>query len=64
MGFDPFSPVAAAKVNVICVPAGPVTPQRFQEFVRRLQDAAIVKLRDVQGLQSSGKAPAGFGVCN
>ncbi|KIV77034.1 hypothetical protein PV11_08872 [Exophiala sideris] len=53
MGYDPFDPTAGAKVNVLCVPAGPVTPERFQKFLKSLQDAAIVKLKLVEPSQST-----------
>ncbi|KIX09886.1 uncharacterized protein Z518_00967 [Rhinocladiella mackenziei CBS 650.93] len=48
MGYNPFLPTAGAKVNVQCVPAGPVTPDRFQKFIKLLQNCAIVKLKLVE----------------
>ncbi|KAI1611937.1 TRAPP II complex [Exophiala viscosa] len=53
MGYNPFDPTAGAKVNVLCVPAGPVTPDRFQKFLKSLQNAAIVKLKVVEPSQSA-----------
>ncbi|KIW20678.1 hypothetical protein PV08_01255 [Exophiala spinifera] len=48
MGYNPFDPIAGAKVNVLCVPAGQITPDRFQRFVKTLQKSAIIPLEDVE----------------
>ncbi|KAK5065274.1 hypothetical protein LTR84_001112 [Exophiala bonariae] len=45
MGYNPFLPTAGAKINTLCVPAGLVHPDRFQEFIKILRSASIVKLR-------------------
>ncbi|OAP61293.1 hypothetical protein AYL99_03494 [Fonsecaea erecta] len=45
MGYHPFLPTAVARVNVLCVPAGPITPDRFQEFIKSLQNASIIQRR-------------------
>ncbi|OAL22468.1 hypothetical protein AYO22_07026 [Fonsecaea multimorphosa] len=55
MGYHPFLPTAVARVNVLCVPAGPVTPDRFQEFIKSLQNAATVQ-RGVLGSSPSPEA--------
>lgn len=48
MGYNPFDPIAGAKVNVLCVPAGQITPDRFQRFVKTLQSSAIVQVEDIE----------------
>ncbi|OQV04096.1 hypothetical protein CLAIMM_09039 [Cladophialophora immunda] len=53
MGYHPFLPTAVARVNVLCVPAGPITPDRFQEFLKSLQNAAIVQRKVVDSSPSS-----------
>jgi hypothetical protein len=44
MGYSPFLPIVGAKVNVLCIPAGPVTPERFQTFIKALQSAADAEI--------------------
>ncbi len=48
MGYNPFDPIAGAKVNVLCVPAGQITPDRFQRFVKLLQRSTVVELEHVE----------------
>lgn len=45
MGYNPFLPTAGARINTLCVPAGHVHPDRFQEFIKILRSASTVKLR-------------------
>ncbi|ETI23649.1 hypothetical protein G647_05451 [Cladophialophora carrionii CBS 160.54] len=54
MGYNPFLPIAGAKVNVLCIPAGPITPARFQKFVKALQNAASIERKLVDSTPSSG----------
>ncbi|EXJ62506.1 hypothetical protein A1O7_02944 [Cladophialophora yegresii CBS 114405] len=54
MGYNPFLPIAGARVNVLCIPAGPITPDRFQKFVKALHNAASVERRLVDATPSSG----------
>ncbi|KAJ9603392.1 hypothetical protein H2200_012170 [Cladophialophora chaetospira] len=54
MGYNPFLPIAGAKVNVLCIPAGPITPDRFQKFIKALQSAARVERKAVDSTPSSG----------
>ena len=42
MGYDPFSPIAPALINVVCLPAAPVQPETFASFVAWLQTHAAV----------------------
>ncbi|KIW76106.1 hypothetical protein Z517_10851 [Fonsecaea pedrosoi CBS 271.37] len=58
MGYHPFLPTAAAQVNVLCIPAGPITPDRFQEFIKSLQNAATVERRVVDSSASPEAANA------
>ncbi|EHY57018.1 hypothetical protein HRR83_001917 [Exophiala dermatitidis] len=57
MGYNPFLPTAGARVNVLCVPAGPVTPGRFQDFTKLLQDAANAKLNHLTSSSSAQDGP-------
>lgn len=43
MGYNPFLPTADLRINVLCIPAGPITPDRFQEFIKLLQSVAVVQ---------------------
>lgn len=52
MGYNPFEPTAGARVNVLCVPASHVTPERFQGFIKLLQHAAIARLRTSESAQA------------
>ena len=54
MGYSSFSPIAGAKVNVLCIPAGPITPDRFQKFIKALQNAAKVERKVVDSTPASG----------
>lgn len=54
MGYNPFLPTAGARINVLCVPAGPITPDRFQKFVKALQRAARVERKAVDSAPSTG----------
>jgi len=45
MGYNPFLPTAGARINTVCVPIGQVHPDRFQEFIKILRTASVVKLR-------------------
>src|ERR1700753_2657955 len=54
MGFNPFLPIAGAKVHVLCIPAGPITPERFQQFIKALQNAARVERKAVDSTPASG----------
>jgi hypothetical protein len=54
MGYNPFLPIAGARVNVLCIPAGPITPDRFQKFVKALQNAARIERKIVDSTPSSG----------
>ncbi|EXJ83741.1 hypothetical protein A1O1_07367 [Capronia coronata CBS 617.96] len=56
MGYNPFLPTAGARVNVLCIPAGRIAPERFLKFVKLLQNAAIVKAN----LVDSSQAPDGL----
>ncbi|RVX71052.1 hypothetical protein B0A52_03417 [Exophiala mesophila] len=47
MGYNPFLPTADLRINVLCIPAGPVTPDRFQEFIKLLQSVAVVQPTDL-----------------
>lgn len=48
MGSDPFWPAYLASVNVLCVPAASISPQRFAEVfdilesVKEIQTAELV----------------------
>lgn len=53
MGYHPYLPIASARVNVLCVPAGPITSDRFQKFVKLLQKSPIVRLKVVESAQAS-----------
>ncbi|KIW97369.1 uncharacterized protein Z519_02761 [Cladophialophora bantiana CBS 173.52] len=53
MGYNPFLPTALARVNVLCVPAGPITPDRFQKFIKYLQNAATAERGVVESSSSS-----------
>lgn len=48
MGYDPFSPIASAFINVLCVPAGRIKPEVFNGFVTYLQDIASIQGRSHQ----------------
>lgn len=54
MGYNPFLPLAGARVNVLCIPAGSITPDRFQKFIKALQDAARIERKAVDSTPSSG----------
>ncbi|KIW70877.1 hypothetical protein PV04_03112 [Phialophora macrospora] len=54
MGYNPFLPIAGVRVNVLCIPAGPITPDRFQKFVKALQNAARIERQIVDSTPSSG----------
>src|SRR5271163_851600 len=54
MGFDTLSPLSAAKVNVLLIPAGNVTRARFAHFVSLLNQNAEILLGDT-GYGSTGK---------
>ena len=47
MGYDAYSPLATAKVNVLCVPVGLISAERFEEVLQALNRAAIVSLEDL-----------------
>ncbi|KAJ9495758.1 hypothetical protein H2202_008801 [Exophiala xenobiotica] len=53
MGYNPFDPIAGAKVNVLCVPAGPITPDRFQGLVKLVQRSTVVKFEHVEPSESA-----------
>jgi hypothetical protein len=53
MGYNPFDPIAGAKVNVLCVPAGPITPDRFQGLVKLVQRSTVVKFEHVDPSESA-----------
>lgn len=42
MGYDPFSPVAPASINVLCIPASRLKPETFDSHVRWLQQKLAV----------------------
>lgn len=44
---DPLSPIAPARVQVLLLPIGRVTRERFLAFVKRLQPENIVELGDI-----------------
>ena len=48
MGLDTLSPVAAAQVNVLLVPADNVKNSRFEGFVSRLKEVSDVRLGDLR----------------
>jgi hypothetical protein len=54
MGYNPFLPTAGARVNILCIPAGPITPDRFQKFIKALQNAAKVERKAVDSTPASG----------
>jgi hypothetical protein len=54
MGYNAFQPIAGARVNVLCIPAGPITPERFQKFVKALKNAARIERKAVDATPSSG----------
>lgn len=42
MGYDPFSPIAPALINVLCIPANRSTPEVFNKYLFWLQDVASI----------------------
>ena len=59
MGFDCFSPLAAAPINAVLVPAGKVDPARFAGFASRLEQECEVRLGDVSPSGQSNKSQSG-----
>lgn len=47
MGIDPLSPIAAARINTLLVPAGRIKRTKFESFVSRLERENVVRLGDV-----------------
>lgn len=47
MPFDPFSPLAPARIRVLVLPVGSIRKSRFEEFVHLLKETAPVQLRDL-----------------
>ena len=54
MGYDPFWPISLATINVLVVPASPISPSRFNEIFLALKKVSSVDLRDVdlEGIES------------
>lgn len=65
MGYDPFTPIASATLNVVCIPAGRTHPATFQQHVEWLQknvrcvqlrtkrSSSVSSTRDSTGVQHS-----------
>ncbi len=47
MGSDPFWPTYLASVNVLCVPAASISPQRFSEVLNILKTAQEIKIAEI-----------------
>jgi hypothetical protein len=47
MGYDPFWPISLATVNVLVVPANPISPTQFEECIQALRRVSSVDSRDV-----------------
>jgi hypothetical protein len=60
MGFDPFSPISPASLNVLLVPAGRIQPDRFDKLVSRLLEHSIVALGDIVANERIAKRPGLF----
>lgn len=60
MGFDPFSPISPASLNVLLVPAGRIQPDRFDKLVSQLLKNGIVSLGDIVADERIAKRPGLF----
>lgn len=60
MGFDPFSPISPARLNVLLVPAGRIYPDRFEKLVSQLLEQNIVSLGDIIANERIAKRPGLF----
>lgn len=58
MGHDPFTPLAPARVNVLCVPATPITPHRFNTIVQHLHlTSSVIQRTDDAKSQNALSTP-------
>ncbi|KAK5941701.1 hypothetical protein PMZ80_005651 [Knufia obscura] len=53
MGYDPFSPLAPALINVLCLPAGRVTPRTFDSYLTWLQTSVGIVAQPLSKEQKS-----------
>ena len=60
MGFDPFSIISPARVNILLVPAGDIRPERFEERVSQLRKHDIISLGDIVAHEQVAKHPGLF----
>jgi hypothetical protein len=60
MGFDPFSPISPASLNVLLVPAGRIQPDRFEKLVSQILEHSIVSLGDIVANERIAKRPGLF----
>jgi trafficking protein particle complex subunit 9 len=49
MGYDPFWPTCLASINVLCVPASAIAPERLQHTIDALATCAHIELAAVEG---------------
>ena len=47
MGIDPFWPTYLASVNVLCVPAATLSPQRFAQIFDTINTIGEVRVADI-----------------
>ena len=60
MGFDPFSAISPARLNVLLIPAGDIQPDRFERLVSWLVEHNIVSLGDIVANERIAKRPGLF----
>lgn len=60
MGFDLFSTISPARVNVLLVPASQIRPERFEEHVSRLRKFNVISLGDIVANEQVAKRPGLF----
>ena len=60
MGFDPFSAISPARLNVLLIPAGDIQPDRFERLVSQIVEHNIVSLGDIVANERIAKRPGLF----